>query len=118
MNIIQLEQEISESETVFVNGSNNTFSLQDIWEQSKGNASDRIQLNQSLKWTIFLILAHILVVFIGTVGNLIVILVIILKKREMRSVTNTITLNLAVADLFLIIICVVPSLLSKILKRT
>lgn len=46
-----------------------------------------------------------LIVVIGLTGNFLVILTVI-SEREMRNTTNVLILNLAVADLIFLIICV------------
>lgn len=75
-----LEQEISENEKDFVNFTINTFPIQDLRIQSKENKLERMYLNLSLNWTTFLFIAHILTVVIWTVGNLIIILIVMFKK--------------------------------------
>ena len=46
-----------------------------------------------------------LIVFIGLVGNLLVVLVVTFNK-QMRNTTNLLIMNLAVADLLFIVFCV------------
>ncbi|XP_072167150.1 G-protein coupled receptor 54-like [Diadema setosum] len=49
-----------------------------------------------------------IIVFIGTFGNSIVILIILLH-RDMRTVTNYFVLNLAITDIAMLIICDMPT---------
>lgn len=70
-------------------------------------------LRHSVPWTITLVAAYVLIFLFGIFGNLIVVLVITLKP-QMKTVTNMLILNLAVADIFVSIFCVVPTLLANI----
>ena len=55
--------------------------------------------------TVLVSIVYILTFIFGSVGNSLVIAVI-LKYRRMRSVTNIFLLSLAVADLLLVLVCV------------
>ena len=68
------------------------------------------------EWTLLFIVAYTVVFIVGIVGNSCVVLVI-LRTRSMRTVTNLFILNLAVADLLVITFCIPPTLLSNIIIR-
>lgn len=73
-------------------------------------------LRHSIGWTVTLVVAYLLILFIGIIGNFMVILVVLLRP-QMRTVTNMFIMNLAVADLFVIVFCVPATLLANVLKR-
>ena len=73
-------------------------------------------LRHGWEWTLLFIVAYTAVFIVGIVGNSCVVLVI-LRTRSMRTVTNLFILNLAVADLLVIIFCIPPTLLSNIIIR-
>lgn len=73
-------------------------------------------LKHSMGWTIVLICAYVTIFIVGTVGNGMVVCVLVFRP-QMKSVTNMFILNLAVADLLVIIFCVAPTLLTNILIR-
>jgi len=77
---------------------------------------DKKNLRHNLGWTITLIIAYVLILVIGIIGNFMVILVVVFRP-QMRTVTNMFIMNLACADLFVIIFCVPATLLSNILTR-
>ena len=77
---------------------------------------DREFLRHNIEWTLLFIVAYTMVFIVGIVGNSCVVLVI-LRTRSMRTVTNLFILNLAVADLLVIIFCIPPTLLSNIIIR-
>lgn len=66
--------------------------------------------------TLTLILAYLFIFVFGLIGNSLVIFVVSWRPR-MRTVTNIFILNLAVADLFVILFCVPPTLLANIYIR-
>ncbi|CAG7722979.1 unnamed protein product [Allacma fusca] len=71
-------------------------------------------LRHSLEWTILLIIAYSSIFIIGFIGNMCVVLVVV-RTKSMRTVTNLFILNLAIADLLVIIFCIPSTLLSNIL---
>ncbi len=98
------------------NGSVNLFPLALLLEESWWNVFDPKYLRHSWEWTIALITAYMLVFMAGLIGNIMVILVVLFRP-QIRTVTNMLIMNLAVADLFVIIFCVGPTLLANILER-
>lgn len=83
------------------------------WDFSLMNAHN---LKYSKGWTAILATAYSIIFLLGFVGNVIVILVISLKPR-MRTVTNLFILNLAVADLLVVLFCVPVTLVANIFIR-
>ena len=68
-------------------------------------------------WTIvILVIAYITVLVVGLVGNVFVVAIVV-KTPKMRTVTNYFILNLAIADLLVLIVCLSPSLISNIYVR-
>ncbi|CAG7835681.1 unnamed protein product [Allacma fusca] len=70
----------------------------------------------SVPVTIVIVCAYTAILVIGVVGNSLVV-VVVLRSPRMRTVTNLFILNLAVADLLVILFCLPPTLLSNILVR-
>lgn len=73
-------------------------------------------LKHNLGWTIGLICAYGIVFLFGVIGNGMLMSVLLLRSK-MNAVTHGFILNLAVADLLVIIFCAAPTLLTNILKR-
>ena len=68
-------------------------------------------------WAVFvLVAAYVAVLSVGIVGNCCVV-AIILKDPKMRTVTNCFILNLAIADLLVLLVCVPPTLVANIYVR-
>jgi len=65
---------------------------------------------------VILIGAYLLILTLGVVGNLMVVGVV-LRSPRMRTVTNLFILNLAIADLLVVLFCLPPTLVSNILVR-
>ncbi|XP_074644015.1 QRFP-like peptide receptor [Tubulanus polymorphus] len=61
--------------------------------------------------TITVTVSYLMIFLFGLVGNILVILVIV-RNKEMRNSTNYFILNLSVADLFVLIICMPSALLE------
>lgn len=87
------------------------FSFNNWWD-----VFDAQHLRHNVTWTLVLLLAYIFIFAIGLIGNLMVILVIT-KCPSMRTVTNLFILNLAVADLLVIVFSVPVTLYSNIFQR-
>ena len=68
-------------------------------------------------WTVVLLVAaYMAVLIVGLVGNIFVV-AIVLKTPKMRTVTNYFILNLAIADLLVLTVCLPPTLVSNIYVR-
>jgi hypothetical protein len=78
--------------------------------------NNTLQLRHSLFWTVVIIFAYVVVFAVGIVGNAMVISVLTMK-RQMRTVTNMFILNLAIADMSVVIFCLIPNLLANIFVR-
>ncbi len=103
----------SESE---VQLSNETFPDANHLLESWWNVFDERYLRHGLGWTITLIIAYMSILVAGVIGNVMVVLVVLLRP-QMRTVTNMFITNLAVADLFVIVFCVPSTLLANIFSR-
>ncbi len=103
----------SESDVQF---SNETYHNADHLLENWWNIFDTRYLRHGWGWTTTLIIAYMLILVIGVIGNLMVILVVLLRP-QMRSVTNMFIMNLAVADLLVIVFCVPSTLLANIFAR-
>ncbi len=102
-----------ESEVRFLN---ETYYDAELLVQSWWNVFDQRFLRHGWGWTITLIIAYMSILVAGVIGNVMVILVVSLR-RQMRTVTNMFIMNLAVADLFVIVFCVPSTLLANIFAR-
>lgn len=72
--------------------------------------------NTSLLFSFILFSAYALIFLIGLIANIFVIVVII-KCRRMRTLTNRFLLNLAVSDLLATLICLPPTAYHHYDKR-
>ena len=82
-----------------------------------GNATEPLSFyRHSLAMTAVYCFAYILVFAVGLVGNCFVIAVVYRSPR-MRTVTNFFIVNLAVADILVIVFCLPATLLSNIFVR-
>jgi hypothetical protein len=82
-----------------------------------GNSTDAVPFyRHSLAMTAVYCFAYILVFAVGLVGNCFVIAVVYRSPR-MRTVTNFFIVNLAVADILVIVFCLPATLLSNIFVR-
>lgn len=84
----------------------------EMWFGDGGNE----MMRHSSTITLLLVVAYIIILLIGVVGNSLVVCVV-LRSPRMRTVTNLFILNLAVADLLVVLFCLPPTLLSNILVR-
>lgn len=84
----------------------------DVWWDYGGEDT----LRHSRTITFILIIAYVLILIIGVVGNSLVVCVVVRSPR-MRTVTNLFIVNLAIADLLVVLFCLPPTLLSNILVR-
>ncbi|PAV89856.1 hypothetical protein WR25_00703 [Diploscapter pachys] len=62
-----------------------------------------------------IIFVFIVIFLLSVIGNLLVILVII-QQRAMRSITNIYLMNLAVTDLLLSVVCMPPTLVGMVIQ--
>lgn len=92
------------------------FPKAQLLSESWWNVFDQQFLRHDMEWTIVLVIAYMLILVIGVIANCMVILVVLLRP-QMRSVTNVLVMNLAVADLCVILFCVFPTLLSNMFQR-
>lgn len=67
-------------------------------------------------FTIFTTAAVIIILVLGTIGNILVVLVVS-RRRRMRTVTNYFILNLAIADLTVLISNIPVDLTSEFSKK-
>lgn len=104
---------ISENEEQYFN---ETFPDAEHLFESWWNIFDPKYLKHGCGWTITLIIAYLTILVVGVIGNLVVILVV-LMRRQMRTVTNLFIMNLAVADFFVIVFCVPSTLLANVFSR-
>lgn len=96
--------------------SNKTYPNADHLLESWWNVFDARYLRHGWGLTAFLIMAYMLILVSGVIGNALVILVVALRPR-MRSVKNMLIMNLAVADFLVIIFCVPSTLLVNVFAR-
>ncbi len=96
--------------------SESNFPLAKLLQESWWNVFDDKYFRHSWEWTLTLIIAYMTILIAGVIGNSMVILVV-LQRHQMRTVTNIFIMNLAVADLFVIVFCVGPTLLANVLQR-
>lgn len=96
--------------------SESPFLSAELLAQSWWNVFNERYFQHSTEWTVILITVYMFIWVVGGIGNFMVILVIVLRP-QMRSVTNMFIVNLAVADFFVIVVCVPVNLLSNIFQR-
>lgn len=66
------------------------------------------QSNTSLLFSLILFFAYAIIFLIGLLANIFVI-VMIIKRRRIRTLTNRFLLNLAISDLLATLICLPPT---------
>jgi hypothetical protein len=103
----------SSNGSLYENGSRGMEESEGSWWS--GDEGDDVY-RHSRTINFILIVAYMLILTIGVVGNCLVVAVVIRTPR-MRTVTNLFILNLAVADLLVILFCLPPTLLSNLLVR-
>ncbi|CAF0929094.1 unnamed protein product [Adineta steineri] len=83
--------------------------------------SDDMVLDLILKYVVptyyewMCIVLYLIVFIVGTVGNLLVIIVI-QRNRSMRTVTNMFIMNLAAADLLVLLFCLPATVIQDVTK--
>lgn len=83
---------------------------------STESSSQELFYRHSMVMTAVYCVAYLLVFSVGIIGNFFVIAVV-LRSPRMRTVTNFFIVNLAVADILVIIFCLPATLLSNIFVR-
>ncbi len=106
----------NESENLTLSNLTSTFLLAKLFAQSRWNVFDERYLRHSLGATFTITIICIAILVIGVVGNCTVIF-ILLRDSQMRSVTNMFILNLAVADLLVVMFYVPVKFLMNVFKR-
>ena len=121
MNLIFYSNIQNESTTKinFVESSNSTefqslLSLNDYNNDSMSDLSSLMR--HSLSVSIILCIAYIIVFVIGIVGNCFVV-AIVFRTPRMRTVTNFFIVNLAFADILVLLFCLPATLISNLLIR-
>lgn len=85
---------------------NNTRTPTDAFSSAASNITqESIESNMNVYMKAFKLTLYAIIFFISAIGNILVC-VIIIKKRRMKTVTNYFILNLAFADLTLTLICI------------
>jgi hypothetical protein len=89
--------------SVDLNTNNNTSSHQtnSFWNKT-------FQIHTSFLFSFILFFAYAIIFLIGLIANIFVI-VMIIKRRRMRTLTNRFLLNLAVSDLIATLVCLPPT---------
>lgn len=82
---------------------------------SYNNVSENSSSSFELKITILVGITFGITIIVGIVGNSLVLLTILLQK-QMRSTTNILILNLAIAELLFILLCVPFTGLNYVLR--
>lgn len=85
-------------------------------DQANASWNKSLQANTSLLFSFILFSAYAIIFLIGLIANIFVIVVII-KCRRMRTLTNRFLLNLAVSDLLATLICLPPTAYHHYDKR-
>lgn len=82
--------------------------LQNYSYQPKSYWNQNFQTHTSFVFSYILIFIYAFIFLIGLIANIFVI-VMIIKRRRMRTLTNRFLLNLAISDLIATIICLPPT---------
>lgn len=98
----------------FINSSSDSFNLSDLSIEQV--LPDRLLYRHSVAMSAVYCVAYIVVFVVGLIGNSFVIAVVYRSPR-MRTVTNFFIVNLAVADVLVIIFCLPATLMSNIFVR-
>jgi hypothetical protein len=81
--------------------SNTSHSSKTFWNQN-------FQTHTSFAFSFVIIFIYAIIFLIGLIANIFVI-VMIIKRRRMRTLTNRFLLNLAISDLIATLICLPPT---------
>eukprot|EP00090_Calanus_glacialis_P020817 TRINITY_DN32134_c0_g1_i1.p1 TRINITY_DN32134_c0_g1~~TRINITY_DN32134_c0_g1_i1.p1 ORF type:complete len:520 (-),score=78.63 TRINITY_DN32134_c0_g1_i1:357-1916(-) len=94
---------------------NETFLEDQIANSSaSANATDAVILPAYIAYTNFVLFS--LVLAVGVIGNVLV-LIVILTSKSMRSSTNLFLLNLSIADLLVLIVCCPNAMIEMYMRR-
>jgi len=86
-------------------------------ESSGGNVEVEELLYRHPVWVILILIGgYLFVLFFGLLGNFSV-LIVVARTPRMSTVTNLFICNLAVADLLVVVFCILPNLVSNIFVR-
>lgn len=107
-------QSPSSASSSLTNDTSSTSSSSAYWELE--TADFDFLYRHSLAMTIVYCIAYVIVFLVGLVGNSFVIAVV-LRMRNMRTVTNYFIVNLAIADILVIVFCLPATLMSNIFVR-
>lgn len=108
------QENFYETTVVAVNSMKTSNNESGYWELE--TADFDFLYRHSLAMTIVYCIAYVIVFLVGLVGNSFVIAVV-LRMRNMRTVTNYFIVNLAIADILVIVFCLPATLMSNIFVR-
>lgn len=106
----------------FYNNNNNLNYNQSIYSSSSSSSSSamgdfpEMYYRHSMSMTVVYCIAYIFVFIVGLIGNSFVILVV-LRAPRMKTVTNFFIVNLALADILVIVFCLPATLMSNVFVR-
>lgn len=101
------------------NNSNDNFTLTfdtDMTTSNSLNCSDNELLKHTIEVTVIYCFGYFVIFVLGIFGNCFVVAVVARSPR-MRTVTNYFIVNLALADILVIIFCLPATLVSSIFTR-
>ncbi|TMW46379.1 hypothetical protein DOY81_008539 [Sarcophaga bullata] len=105
------ETTVKTTTTTTTTNLNESSSSSSYWELETADMD--FLYRHSLAMTIVYCIAYVIVFLVGLVGNSFVIAVV-LRMRNMRTVTNYFIVNLAIADILVIVFCLPATLMSNI----
>jgi hypothetical protein len=79
-----------------------------LLNSNTSNWNQSFQTHTSLLFSYILIFIYAIIFLIGLIANIFVI-VMIIKRRRMRTLTNRFLLNLAISDLIATLVCLPPT---------
>lgn len=88
----------------------------DLPDSTSNQTYQHLFYRHSIAMTIVFCVAYLIVFIVGLIGNCFVIMVVYRSPR-MRNVTNFFIVNLAVADILVIVFCLPATLMSNIFVR-
>ena len=116
--IINVVTGSNENENVLIGNKNISDNVYSSLSSSGGNHSDYNDYlyRHSPALTIVYCVAYFIVFAVGLVGNCLVVAVVFRAPR-MRTVTNLFIVNLAIADILVVVLCIPATLLGNIFVR-